>query len=615
MRYFSQRGRITHQTSFESCFRFIQESLIIVFLHTIAVIALGSFFSHNAKAQQGCGGIKQMLFVFDVSGGMKTNELLAESKKFALRTLQERSLENLLYKVVSYGGNCNDVVVEVDWTRDVTVVGAGIKGLYAHGETPLASSLDLTIDEIKKSAYPEETQVCLMNNAANSCGSVKEILDKRLAEIPCVKFFTLGIELDELSPSLREKANQDLMMIAEFTKGSFAPLSDIRELTGITLKDSGFSIVPVQFTPRKKTQMAVRQTEQKAEEKTTSATAQVSSNAKRESRTDARTDSSKSIASTQVKDSPKHNETTGTANSSTTATLVLATQSPTASERSTTKLSSKQEGAQSTESSINVGNAPPRSQQRLSKKAPKESTKTNTRKSFSSSLDKKTSDTTTQQNSSDAWQWKAVEKVGRENKQSKKNKQIASKGKQEIGSSQKASKGEQNTLDNSNQSLQKNSSKTTGMTGVDTNRVKNNETRAIRTLVQQSSSKEIAKPIWDSIPQHPFVFEFNAKSILLTPESQRQFSELLQYIKQQYEVKPSLQIIVEGHSSNEGSRVENLRLAVNRASEIATQIRKKVGLQDTAVKWNAFGTLRPAFDIQDPVSRTKNRRVEVLIRW
>ncbi|MCU0427621.1 MAG: OmpA family protein, partial [Candidatus Kapabacteria bacterium] len=122
-------------------------------------------------------------------------------------------------------------------------------------------------------------------------------------------------------------------------------------------------------------------------------------------------------------------------------------------------------------------------------------------------------------------------------------------------------------------------------------------------------------PVWLTVPDSVFVFVFYSKSTALLPESERNFSALLQQIKQQLGSKPGLQVTVEGHSSNEGSRIENLRLAVNRASSIAAQIRLKAGLQDTAVKWNAYGTLRPAFNELIPSERMKNRRVEVLIRW
>lgn len=619
MKNLTEYIRIVHRLMFGQYLDRLGACLRSVSFVFFAVIAFCFLSTSATYSQQECNSIKQMLFVFDVSGSMKANERLAETKKFALRTLQERSVENLLYKVISYGGNCNDVVVEVDWTRDLTVVGAGIKGLYAHGETPLASSLDLTIDEIKKSAYPEETQVCLMNNAANSCGSVKEILDKRLLEIPCVKFYTIGIELDELSPVIREKASQDLALIASQTRGAFTPLSDIRELTGITLKDSGLTIVPVQFVPRKKTQVAALQPASTAEEKSSTGSLQTSSNTS--------PDANKNLTTTQQNDSARITTTSGAKKSSTSATQTFAENTPPQSESSAKRQDSSQQSTQISPSSKNAGHSSSSVAPVTVQKSAKEgnAVKKNTSKARSSRKETKTSDSTAQNNSSESWQWKAVATISQDKKetkqqdkqqekQQKKKQQLAAEEKKDAGSSQTSLQSYPNKSRANTQPIHHASEQST-TDPRQKGRIQDNKRIGGESFVIQQALGEAIKPVWDSIPTYPFVFEFSTKSTLLTPESRRQFIELLQYIKQQYMAKPSLQITVEGHSSDEGSRVENLRLAVSRASEIAAQIRKKVGLQDTAVKWNAFGTLKPVFDNQSPLARVKNRRVEVLVRW
>ncbi|MCU0426261.1 MAG: hypothetical protein MUF71_11615, partial [Candidatus Kapabacteria bacterium] len=387
-------------------------------------------------AQQGCGGVKQVMFVFDVSGGMKTNERLAEAKKFALRTLQERALENLLYKVISYGGNCNDVVVEVDWTRDMTVLSAGIKGLYAGGATPLASSVDLAIDEIKKSAYPEETQVCLMNNSANSCGSVKEILDKRLPEIPCVHFYAIGLELDEQESSASiDKANADLQMLAERTNGRFAPLTDIRELTGVAMKDTGFAISPVQFVPRKKVRALTLTQDSKPRvgnadstqraSQTLASNNQAQQQAKQEKSPQTSNDEQSSVKTDSAKQSPNSSpkeSSTKESSAKETSTKETSTKETSAKETSAKETSVKETSSQA--ASSNASEKQPSSTLAVTNTAPNSNAKTNnssktTKKSESSQKGKSMKadnvvgqDTTpSSSEQSDAWQWKAVKQI------------------------------------------------------------------------------------------------------------------------------------------------------------------------------------------------------------
>lgn len=521
-----------------------------------------------AQTPPKCEGLKQILFVVDVSGSMKTNDRLGEVKQFTLRALKERASENLLYKIISFGGTCNDLAVEADWTRDVAVLNAAIKGLYVRGSTPLGSAVEFAIDEIKKSAYPDETHVYVLGDGENICGTVKEILARRAQEIPCVRISTLGLELQESEQGLPGSTVQDFQLLASQTGGRYLLLEDVRELRGVSLRDTGMRVQPVEFERRpaakkKKTEVASQQVASQSPQNNTSTN-----------------------ASAQPTSSP-----TTTQDSSASATKP---RSETAPQQASKSDAPQQQTQQQSASATTTSQTPPQASVASEKPVKTESSPSgsNTRTGVTETLSE------TPQNSTVAQKRPSKKQAASNKKQAEKAKSTKQRSAQEPPMAsrtapetrERASDASSNTSANAQRSTPQNAP-------------------------TQANTSDAVEMGMGKLAQTPRVFQFYSKSTVLVPASEREWMRFVEELRQLVVQHPQMRITVEGHSSQEGSAVENLRLAVSRASAMAAALRVNTGLRDTAVKWNAYGALRPVANDLSFWGREQNRRVEVFVEW
>ncbi len=513
--------------------------------------------SSSLPSQAQCDVVKQMLFLVDVSGSMETNDRLNEAKQFALRIVKEHAAKNLLYKLISYGGSCNEVITDVDWTRDATVINAGVKGLYLRGGTPLGSALEFTIDEIKKSAYPDQTKVILLNDGANACGEVSEILTRRSKEIPCVRFISIGIELEEEENGMSSRAMQDAQSIATQTGGSYVPLKDVREIRGVSLSDSAVVVRSVAFEPRPKPQA-------KAQEKTdekpqTQASASSSTQSTSASQTAAQsTGASQTASTTQAEKSQSEKPAEQGASQQT-----PSPQSPSTSQGASSSSQSNSAPQQNTSSQQN---AP--SQQSTTQS---QSVTQKDSSSYSSPTQEKQSPSqaTPQQSASESPSQAA---------------------------SQPASKPEERSV----------------------SRSANRRESAIERM-QEPTKSTPQTSTRESLPSPPptitdngrelAVIRFPIGSAQLTWDARRSLERLAAELRTELRVHPALVIEVGGHSSREGTSEANLRLSVERAALVARYLRRQTGMREDRVRWTGYGELRPLID--DRFGRQENRRVEV----
>lgn len=505
-----------------------------------------------------CDAVWQMLFLVDVSGSMATNDRLAEAKQFALRIVQEHAAENLLYKLISYGGSCNEIITDVNWTRDATVINAGIKGLYLRGGTPLGSALEFTIDEIKKSAYPDQTRVILLNDGANGCGEVSEILARRVKEIPCVRFVSIGIELEEEENGFSSRAIADAQAIAAQTGGFYVPLGDVREIRGVSVGDTSIAVRPVEFEPRKKPQVQA-----KAEEKPAEQAPQ---------------------AQTQTQAQPQ-----------------TQTQSP-SQEKPQEKPQEK---------------APEKSQE----KAPAQTEAAPATTSQASSSPRAESNTNTEQKQNEQKQSASVQRDTAQTSQAQRSQSQQSQT-QSASSQESSSASAEKRAARNEQSSSLPPSKETPPEARTTprNRAANdataNDARGARNSdnPQQSNvSQGNATGATPYTSEETVVLRFAAGSSEITPPMRIVLNRLAARLRSQRFAYPALQVEVEGHSSNEGTSEANLRLSVERAAAVARYLRQQTGMREEKVRWTGYGELRPAAD--DRFGRHTSRRVEVRVRW
>jgi outer membrane protein OmpA-like peptidoglycan-associated protein len=504
--------------------------VVFVLLHIASMLFAHLVSAHLVSAQtparSGCEGRKQLLFVIGVSGGggvsdaVTTNERLNEVKQFALRTLKERSVENLLYKVISYSGSCNDIAVEVDWTRDANVVSAGIKGLYVRGGAPLGSAIEFTIDEIKKSAYPDETQVIVLADGTNECGTLSEIIPKRTPEIPCAAFTTVGIGLQEKDALRANPATEDLKMLAAQTGGTYIPLQDARTLRGVRIADTGISVQAVQAEPRVKQQSVAQTSVQHSAQSSAQPSTQIATNKVPNAVTNSmmERDSGNSTSPVTTQASPQT-----TPRPTTTHSTIPSTSQPIASKQRKQIDRKPQQLAQ----------------QQLAKKQ------------------------LAQQQLVQKPEEQPVWEMSMSPKQREPSTRTQPAGSDLAGSS------------------------------LANNRVQFNDAPTDTTLVLQ----------------------FYPNSTTLLPHSKEDLEQLIEYLMFYTGRRSNVRITVDGHSSQEGTAAGNLRLSVNRASLVAVSLRARTRLSDAAVRWNAFGVLRPGSGEIEPSARANNRHVEIRIRF
>ena len=78
-------------------------------------------------------------------------------------------------------------------------------------------------------------------------------------------------------------------------------------------------------------------------------------------------------------------------------------------------------------------------------------------------------------------------------------------------------------------------------------------------------------------------------------------------------LSPASKIIIEGHTSSDGSSEYNMSLSANRASMVKKAL-TDMGVSASNISVESFGEDKPAEDNSSLEGRTNNRRVELIIK-
>jgi outer membrane protein OmpA-like peptidoglycan-associated protein len=186
------------------------------------------------------------MFVIDVSGSMSINYRLYQAKKFGVKLVQQYAGRGISFGVLSFGGGCNNgIVMELPFTPNTTDAINAINNLQLRGSTPLAPAIEQAYNEILKSPDPDNSRVILLNDGANGCGDVGEVLARRKRDLPCVQFTAIGIELQTDESGRPTQAMADLQRLAAETKGEYLALEDVQNLERVSIAPNQ----PLQYTP------------------------------------------------------------------------------------------------------------------------------------------------------------------------------------------------------------------------------------------------------------------------------------------------------------------------------------------------------------------------------
>lgn len=127
---------------------------------------------------------------------------------------------------------------------------------------------------------------------------------------------------------------------------------------------------------------------------------------------------------------------------------------------------------------------------------------------------------------------------------------------------------------------------------------------------EQDIEKEYSQ-VLSSLPEPPahFVLYFMSESTVLTEDSQKVISHVLELIQERQPVS----IGVVGHTDTAGNERYNAELSLRRA-EAVKQLLVKEGVQPGVVETDSHGEHNLLVKTGDGVHEPKNRRVEVVVR-
>jgi len=77
-------------------------------------------------------------------------------------------------------------------------------------------------------------------------------------------------------------------------------------------------------------------------------------------------------------------------------------------------------------------------------------------------------------------------------------------------------------------------------------------------------------------------------------------------------MNPKMEVMITGHTDNQGAADYNLKLSENRAASVVAYL-VKAGIAPARLKSKGFGDSRPAAANDTEEGRAKNRRIELVI--
>jgi OmpA-OmpF porin, OOP family len=101
---------------------------------------------------------------------------------------------------------------------------------------------------------------------------------------------------------------------------------------------------------------------------------------------------------------------------------------------------------------------------------------------------------------------------------------------------------------------------------------------------------------------------FDTGSAIIKPES----ASVLEEIAKLLNARPKLNLLVVGHTDNQGGFEMNMNLSSQRAHSVARYLGEKLGIDDARLQSAGVGYLAPVASNDTPDGRAKNRRVELV---
>ena len=104
--------------------------------------------------------------------------------------------------------------------------------------------------------------------------------------------------------------------------------------------------------------------------------------------------------------------------------------------------------------------------------------------------------------------------------------------------------------------------------------------------------------------------QFDERKATIRPDSSKVLSQIGEVLKS----TPGLRLEIQGHTDNEGTPAENLKLSEQRAAAVKAYLVQKLGIAAERLTTAGFGATKPIADSGTDEGRAKNRRVELVKR-
>jgi outer membrane protein OmpA-like peptidoglycan-associated protein len=101
---------------------------------------------------------------------------------------------------------------------------------------------------------------------------------------------------------------------------------------------------------------------------------------------------------------------------------------------------------------------------------------------------------------------------------------------------------------------------------------------------------------------------FDTDKFDLKSESTEELTQLVELMK----MNPKMEVMITGHTDNQGAVDYNVKLSENRAAAVVTYL-VKAGIAPARLKSKGYGDSRPAAANDTEAGRAKNRRIELVI--
>lgn len=138
-------------------------------------------------------------------------------------------------------------------------------------------------------------------------------------------------------------------------------------------------------------------------------------------------------------------------------------------------------------------------------------------------------------------------------------------------------------------------------------KAKEQPTQAINEVKEPPDSAPAGQQV-QSGPPPLAVIRFESSQLVLTPQAQGDLLSVFNMMSQ----RPSMKVVVGGYTDNVGDPMVNIRLSVERATFVKTQL-VKFGISPDRVIVQGHGPTDFIADNSTPEGRAQNRRVEITV--